>query len=169
MRIVNKRRFGIAIGVLVMVVILVAGTASHLTRGPDGVTNRDFMSWEVSGTVPKGVKPRSIEELWETVHKMSHHVVLADEKWGYEELSEEHINLLIIEVTEGSYKHEHSEELLDILWRWKNSDFDQADDDHNKVWNRLGGTVGKAYGVQDKTPVWGYNDSEATPNDSEEE
>lgn len=35
------------------------GTAFYLTRGPDGVTNRDFMSWEVSGTVPKGVKPRS--------------------------------------------------------------------------------------------------------------
>ncbi len=29
--------------------------------------------------------------------------------------------------------------------------------------------VGKAYGVQDKTPVWGYSDSEATPNNGEGE
>jgi len=31
------------------------------------------------------------------------------------------------------------------------------------------GTVGKAYGVQDKTPVWGYSDREATPNNREGE
>lgn len=29
--------------------------------------------------------------------------------------------------------------------------------------------LGKAYGVQEKTPVWGYSDREATLNNSEEE
>jgi len=44
--------------------------------------------------------------------------------------------------------YEDREKLLDILNRWEKGDFSQADKEHNYVWEKLGGTIGRAVGIK---------------------
>jgi len=150
MRVANWKRFGIFI-ITFMVTISIL---MILSIGKQEVSNQDYDSWESTGRVPAFLKTRKINRIWEQVHKMSNHLILADDIRGYSDITEERVNKLIIEVHEGEYKFEESSELIEILKRWKKADFSEADDDHNKIWTRLNGTIGKAYGVRNDLPVW---------------
>lgn len=151
----NKARFARS---MMLLAILLTGawfTVGKITETNE-VSNDAYQVWVETGKVPKGVKPPLfVKTLWETVHKMSHNVVVADEKWGYVPLTEERVNWLLIVVAEGRYKEEHRVELQGIAERWKAGNFRQADHDHNLVWKRLNGTVGEATGVnQNNVPEW---------------
>lgn len=114
--------------------------------------------------VASEVKLRSETSIIKDIHKMANTVVIAEQKWGKDEITEESINGLIIEIKAGESKKEyvHSVELLDILVRWKQGDFSQADQDHNFVWDLLNGTVGKATGVYEPgIPEWAKTKLEA--------
>lgn len=87
----------------------------------------------------------SEEDILNYMHGMSHQKVIADEKWLHYEMTDERIVYLTNVVEKGQYEHE--ELLLDILTRWKEGDFSQADDDHNEIWSLQGGTIGKATGI----------------------
>lgn len=102
-----------------------------------------------------GRADRALISIYTDIHHMSHHVVIADEKWGFRDLTLENIEKAMGEI-EGIEGHDETKkELLSILRRWESGDFSRAHHDHNYVWRKLGGTVGKATGVNTKNlPEW---------------
>lgn len=133
--------------------ILVAGvfvTSGGLAGGRE-IDNNQFDKWEaneiVAEQIIEKVGQRSIEQIRQQMHEMSHQVIVASHKWGNSPLTEEAVNKLIIEVTDGGYYNDEKEVLLEILSRWKKADFSIADKDHNIIWNIQGGTVGEAVDV----------------------
>lgn len=139
---------------LVMLFFLV-GVSVYQYIGGLGYTNYHFdrIVREVGGSfefIDEGyarrVRVRPVKDVFSDIHRMSHHVVIADEKWGYMALSERNINKLIIEVLASDYDPTLRRDLLAILGRWKAGNFDRAHDDHNYVWEMLGGSIGEAKG-----------------------
>ncbi|HSP48483.1 MAG TPA: DUF6241 domain-containing protein [Clostridiaceae bacterium] len=146
----------VLIGLLVAAIIY---TVFDLTRfnsiGTEVVTNRSFEKM----TVKEGKTYKLTEAydnsqdaihdtiILETIHKMANEVVIADKKWGRIEMSEENINTVTVQVLASYMVEEKKTELLRILGLWKKGDFRSAHHDHNYVWELLGGTVGKATGV----------------------
>lgn len=106
-----------------------------------------------SGT--SGREDNDLVSIYTDIHHMSHNVVIADEKWGYRDLTLENIDKLYNELDGIEGQDSIKEELYEILERWRNGDFSRAHHDHNYVWRRLGGTVGKATGVDTRNlPDW---------------
>lgn len=106
-----------------------------------------------SGT--SGREDNDLVSIYTDIHHMSHNVVIADEKWGYRDLTLENIDKLYNELDGIEGQDSIKEELYEILERWRNGDFSRAHHDHNYVWRRLGGTVGKATGVNTRNlPDW---------------
>lgn len=138
-----------------------------LTACGNSLNNKDFekvvekteagyeIKEEVKETLEKKVTSRSVDAVLSQMHKMANSVIVADEIWGKEEITEEKVNALIVEVTLMDWVERSKQTYLDILYRWKDGDFSQADKDHNIIWGALGGTVGEAYGVnKDAIPAW---------------
>lgn len=92
---------------------------------------------------------RDEDTVLDEMHKMANTKIVADQIWGKVDTTTERINMLILEVEKSEYKNK--KQLLDILKRWKDGDFRQAVQDHNFLWDRLGGTVGKAQDLNEKT------------------
>ncbi|QSS98750.1 hypothetical protein IMZ31_11595 [Pontibacillus sp. ALD_SL1] len=100
-------------------------------------------------------RDRPIEEVYtegmsesaiqDAIHQMSHQKVIANKKWGALPITMERINRLIEVVEMNNYTHK--QDYLEILTAWKNKDFANIDDHHNMIWEKQGGTVGKATGV----------------------
>ncbi|WP_428911053.1 DUF6241 domain-containing protein [Niallia sp. Krafla_26] len=84
-------------------------------------------------------------QVQDVIHKMSHQKVRAEEKWGFTPLTMERVNRLIEVVNVNQY--DHADVYLDILNRWKESNFSHVDSDHNTIWTLQNGTVGKATGI----------------------
>lgn len=98
-------------------------------------------------------KLRNIREVYKDMHLMVNSIVFAEEIWGKEEITEEKINRLLLEVMASDY--DNKQELINILARWKDGDFNKAAEDHNYVWSKLDGTVGEATAVNwSKIPAW---------------
>jgi hypothetical protein len=86
-------------------------------------------------------------EVMAALHKMSHQKVTAKKKWGAIPLTPQRVDRLLTVVTQNKAKYENSQLYINILNRWAEGDFSQADDDHNAIWNLQGGTIGKATGL----------------------
>lgn len=85
------------------------------------------------------------EKVLDTMHKMTHQKVVALEKWGAFEMAENRINeLYTIVEKSGFYKKDF---ILSILDKWKIGDFSTIDEDHNAIWTKQEGNVGKARGI----------------------
>lgn len=95
---------------------------------------------------------RPVAVVYEEMHTMINSIVIADDVWEKKLITKENIAALITEVENSKY---NDEKLLEILNRWKAGDFEQADSDHNYLWDKLGGTTGRATGVNtSKIPIW---------------
>lgn len=96
---------------------------------------------------------RSEAVVYEEIHTMVNSIVIADDVWEKKLITKENIVALIAEINNS--KFQDKKELYTILNRWKAGDFTQADSDHNYVWGKVGGTVGRATGVDSsKLPTW---------------
>jgi hypothetical protein len=84
------------------------------------------------------------------LHGMSHQKVEAKDKWTHFEITEERILYLIKQIESDKEAFKNSDLYLDILSRWLENDYAEADRDHNAVWSLQGGTIGKATGVLSK-------------------
>ncbi|MDW0118730.1 DUF6241 domain-containing protein [Sporosarcina thermotolerans] len=93
--------------------------------------------------------PLSMHELavQEIIHAMSHQKVKADGKWGFLPLTQERVQRLIEVVETNESKYDNASIYLDILNRWAENDFSNADKEHNIIWEMQSGTIGRAYGV----------------------
>lgn len=85
------------------------------------------------------------EEVLYVIHAMSHQKVRAKVKWSFILMTPERVDRMVEIVEANDYKYR--ERYLDILYRWQEGDFSQADKDHNYVWHLQRGTVGKAKGL----------------------
>ncbi|WP_462410872.1 DUF6241 domain-containing protein [Neobacillus sp. Marseille-QA0830] len=81
----------------------------------------------------------------EVMHKMTHQKVKAEDKWGAIPMIPDTINQ-VYEIVNNS-QFELKNDMLEILDKWKNSNFASIDTDHNYFWNYQDGTVGRAYGI----------------------
>lgn len=88
------------------------------------------------------VAVRDEEEVYKDMHRMANTKIVADEIWGEDEISEERLNKVILEVMKSSY--EDKEKLLTMLRNWKTGNFKNAVEEHNYLWEKLGGNLGKA-------------------------
>lgn len=138
-KIVNKGRFTIAVAVLL---IITAILGILITGCKNEVSESEFNKIINNEKALKEVHYRNVNAVYKDIHEMANTVIIADQIWGKEEITKERLNALIIEVTASNY--ESRKHLLDILNGWKNGDFSNVVNDHNYVWEKLGGTVGKA-------------------------
>ncbi|WP_394119824.1 DUF6241 domain-containing protein [Planococcus donghaensis] len=83
--------------------------------------------------------------LWAMMHKMTHQKVVASEKWGLIRMNEESIGKAEEILLSSDFNSK--ENLLEIIERWKNGQFDQVDDEHNFIWGMQGGSIGRATGI----------------------
>lgn len=79
------------------------------------------------------------------LHKMSHQKVIADEKWGFYEITSERIDWLWQGLDKADLKNKNV--YREILERWREDDFSKVDQDHNAIWQLQGGTIGEATGI----------------------
>jgi len=80
----------------------------------------------------------SESDVLQYIHWMSHQKVQAEDKWGFFEITDERIDWLLDAIDETEYL-EKAEEYKDILNRWKDGNFSDVVNDHNYVWEILGG------------------------------
>lgn len=93
----------------------------------------------VSGTV---YNLASEEKVYELMHCMANTKIVADAIWGTVDITSDRVDALITAVNKSNWNDKSN--LLDILNRWKNKDFSKGVEDHNYIWSKLGGTLGKA-------------------------
>jgi hypothetical protein len=88
------------------------------------------------------------KSLYEQIHEMANSKIVAEDGRisSSIEITKNDIDKLIVIIDDKRF--EDSKKLLQILNRWKKNDFSKIVDDHNYVWSKLGGTVGKAIGIK---------------------
>ncbi|WHZ57208.1 DUF6241 domain-containing protein [Metabacillus hrfriensis] len=99
---------------------------------------------------PVGGATITEDQIQKYLHGMSHQKVEAKDKWIHFEITEERILYLIKQIESDKEAFENSDLYLDILSRWLENDYADADRDHNAIWSLQGGTIGKATGVLSK-------------------
>lgn len=77
------------------------------------------------------------------LHEMTHSKVYAEDKWGEARpISQENIDRLLAVVEASDFKDRAY--YRRTLEAWRDGDFVNAVDVHNKIWHLHGGTIGKA-------------------------
>ncbi|MFL0248715.1 DUF6241 domain-containing protein [Candidatus Clostridium stratigraminis] len=91
-----------------------------------------------------GSKPNLANEgaIYEIIHMMANTKVVADVTYATMDIKSDRVNALIKAVNRSNWNDKSR--LIEILNRWKVGDFSQCVDDHNYVWAKLGGEIGKA-------------------------
>lgn len=76
------------------------------------------------------------------VHDMTHQKIYANDKWGALEANEENITMMLSLLDENDYEDE--DYYLEVLTKWKEGNFSNAVEVHNKIWRAQDGSIGKA-------------------------
>lgn len=76
------------------------------------------------------------------IHDMTHQKVYANDKWGALETNEENITMMLSLLDENEYEDE--DYYREVLTTWKDGDFSNAVEVHNKIWRAQDGSIGKA-------------------------
>lgn len=165
----NKKTIIVLASISLLMILAIYGAVTFIDLNKS-VSNQDFN--KLLQKIPSGAyevkqeaetakalqerKIRNIKGVYDDMHLMINSIVYAEEIWGKEEITEEKINGLLLEVMASDYGNKG--ELISILTRWKNGDFNNAVEDHNYVWGKLDGTVGEATAVNwSKIPAWATN------------
>lgn len=81
------------------------------------------------------------------IHGMTHQKVVAKDKWGIYQISEERIDnmLEVLEKVQGTNEeYKYQDFYVETLEEWDEGDFSNAVEVHNYIWDLNGGTIGKA-------------------------
>lgn len=89
-------------------------------------------------------KDEHISHIFNTMHQIANSKIVAEDGlvWGEIQPTQAVVDGLIKDVNSTDYGDKNY--LLEILNRWKNGDFSKCVEEHNYLWNKLGGEVGKA-------------------------
>ena len=91
----------------------------------------------------------SINSLETEMHEMANSLIVAedDQIWGNKEVNTENVKKILKEsqfLKKNSSTDNNINQLLIIAQRWDKHDFSCIVDDHNFIWQKLSGNVGKA-------------------------
>ena len=81
-------------------------------------------------------------DVYRLIHEMANTIVVADQSIRYVAIEPDRVELLLAEVNKSNW--DDKAKLLENLNRWKNNDFSHGVEEHNYVWKKLGGEIGKA-------------------------
>jgi len=97
------------------------------------------------------IKDEKRLELYKKIHEMANTKIKAEDGliWGEDEPTVEKIDVIIEEISRTNY--EDKDKLISILNRWKNGDFSNCVEEHNYVWKKLDGQVGKASSLRENS------------------
>lgn len=89
------------------------------------------------------------EQVYKLIHEMTNTLIVAEDAkiWGEIQITDEILDKLISAMKESSF--DDKEKILTILNRWKNKDYSQGVEEHNYVWRKLRGNIGKAIKLRD--------------------
>ncbi|MBN8207880.1 hypothetical protein JI666_03860 [Bacillus sp. NTK071] len=89
----------------------------------------------------------SENEFQDYIHGMTHQKVVAKQKWGIYQISDERIDSMlgVLEKIKGTPdEYEHFDFYLETLNQWDEDNYQNAVEVHNHIWRLNGGTIGKA-------------------------
>lgn len=89
------------------------------------------------------------QKLYDIMHRMSNTKIIAEDNKIWGELPIDSDSLGDIKDLVSEINYEDRDYLLEVINRWENGDFSQADKEHNYFWTKLGGTIGRAIGVKE--------------------
>jgi flagellar basal body-associated protein FliL len=91
------------------------------------------------------------QDIVELIHLMSNSLIQAGDNqvWGTEEVNKANIEK-VLDLLDQIPVNTRTKKLREIVVMWKQGDFSQIVDDHNYVWELLGGNVGWATSANDK-------------------
>lgn len=88
----------------------------------------------------------SEKDIADILHNMTHQKVRSEEKWGFVQITE--VNLLAVkQVLQENPSFNQNIDMLAIVTGWLNHNFGNVVVEHNLIWERKNGSVGKAYGI----------------------
>jgi hypothetical protein len=93
------------------------------------------------------------DDVYDLIHKMANTLTVAEDGKSSGEIpvnKETVMEAMVIVNTTDVINKDEKAILLNCLNRWKNGDYSNAVEEHNYVWRKLGGTVGKAVRVKDE-------------------
>ncbi|MBP1745347.1 MAG: hypothetical protein H6Q58_2325 [Firmicutes bacterium] len=98
-----------------------------------------------SGTADASPGNVDEQDIVKEIHLMSNSLIEAEDglKWGEENVDKTNIDK-VIRMLDQAPVNTKTKKLRQIVERWQQGDFSQIVDDHNFVWDLLGGTVGRA-------------------------
>ena len=103
--------------------------------------SKDFQMTPNNSSQTKTATETEIES---RLHEMTHQKVIADERWGYIQMTPENIEAAIKLVQDSKDNLQHYDYYIQVLNKWKSGDFSNCVDVHNQIWEWQGGQLGKA-------------------------
>lgn len=89
------------------------------------------------------------QKVYDIMHRMSNTKIIAEDNKIWGELPIDSDSLGDIKDLVSEINYEDRDYLLEVINRWENGDFSQADKEHNYFWTKLGGTIGRAIGIKE--------------------
>ncbi|WP_346915214.1 DUF6241 domain-containing protein [Clostridium sp.] len=153
------RKKSVIISIIVIIVIIAAvfGVNYLVDRKSGKLAAKEnqqeikSINEEISQEESKELKPADYypeTEIYDIMHRMANTKIIAENNKIWGELPMEKGEIQNLKGIVEKVNYEDREKLLDILTRWEAEDFSQADKDHNYVWEKLGGTIGRALGIK---------------------
>lgn len=107
-----------------------------------------------SGTADSSSGKVDEQEIVRDIHYMSNSLIQAGDNqvWGTEEVSKANIEKVLSKLDQVPVNAK-TKKLREIVLRWQQGDFSQIVEDHNFVWDLLGGTVGWAKSANERAVV----------------
>jgi len=107
-----------------------------------------------SGTTGSAAAKVDEQDIVKEIHEMSNSLIVAGDNqvWGTEEVNKANVEK-VIKMLDQAPVNPKTMKLREIVVRWQQGDFSQIVDDHNYVWNLLGGTVGWAKSANEQAVV----------------
>lgn len=161
---INNVMIKLAIIFIVGAIGLVAWSSSTITNKVSNDNFNKIVTTDAGGKyivdqdAAAKVKIQPERDIIVEMHEMTNTYIIASKVWGTQEMTQERINALIVEIlsTQSTTISLHKKELIEILTGWKKGEFSNLADDHNYLWDALGGQVGEATGVKgiEDLPAW---------------
>lgn len=104
---------------------------------PEVVTINDSKTKET-----RNINATSEEGFSDAIHYMSHQKVYAETKWGALEITDERIDSML--ETLDNTEFEDEDFYRETLNSWKDGDFSNAVEVHNRIWDAREGNIGEA-------------------------
>lgn len=123
----NKKKL-IKVGIVVGIITVVMGVG--LFRDSERPVN---------GIMQVGTELTTFNVGYDYIHKMTNSVINSNNIWGTIQVNKSNLDKL-----KNSELYKTDKKIQEYVNQWLEGDFTNSDKFHNYVWNKLGGTIGRA-------------------------